>query len=176
MGREFLLFADGRARIDADLLWPEFTSRLLALLSRCAERGQPYYATCGHRSYAESARLYRAHLAGGPRAAPPGMSGHNFGLAVDVAPDADPAKAGLQPSWDRARFEVLDEEAPRFGLVTGARYGDAPHVEIPGFVRGPELAPLHRMHEATRGTERDKLRAVWRRLDLHPPAAWRPAA
>lgn len=176
MGRDFLLYANGKPRIDADQLWPPFLERLLHCLARCAERGQPYFATYGFRSYEESAELHRKHLAGGPKAAPPGSSGHNFGIACDVAPDANPAKPGLQPKYDVKLYRVLVEEAPRFGLTTGAPYGDHPHVEIPGLVRARELATLRRIYETTPGGHAEKLAAVWAHLDAHPPAAFCAAA
>lgn len=33
--------------------------------------------------------------------APPGLTWHNYGLAVDIVFDADPVKPGLHASWDR---------------------------------------------------------------------------
>lgn len=85
------------------------------------------------RSMARSQALYDLFMAGkGPRAAPPGQSAHNFGLAVDVVLDVDPVKPGLQPSWDTnlpgwlwLRGATLVH--PR--LKGGWKFGDWPHIE-----------------------------------------------
>ena len=102
----------------------------------------------------------------------PEEGSERLGLAVDVAPDADAGKPGLQPDYAPALYATLERLAPTFGLTTGASYGDRPHVEIPGYVRAPDLAPLRRQYEACAGTEAQKLRAAWRVLEIHPPAAW----
>lgn len=92
-----------------------------------------WYVLSGYRSNLEQADLYRKHLAGGPRAAPPGRSAHNFGLAVDVVPDVDDATPGLQPSWDvkhEAAWTWLAATVdwhPR--LKHGRVFGDWPHIE-----------------------------------------------
>lgn len=72
-----------------------------------------WYVTFGYRSIELQAKLYAAYLAydkylhhGGPKvpfagkAAPPGKSAHNFGMAVDVVWDSDSLHDGLQPGWN----------------------------------------------------------------------------
>lgn len=91
-----------------------------------------WYVTEGVRSFARSALLYNAFLAGGPRAAPPGKSAHNYGKAIDVVLDADPNTPGLQASWDIKLagwvwlFAVLKAH-PR--LKSGAGFKDGAHIE-----------------------------------------------
>jgi len=48
-----------------------------------ATLGCDYIAISGTRSLAKQAELYQAYKAGGPKAARPGYSWHNFGIAVD---------------------------------------------------------------------------------------------
>jgi len=72
--------------------------------------------------------------------APPGYSWHQFGLAFDLVPDADPEKPGFQPDWDAAspRYARFLEVARQHQLACGAdwrTYPDYPHVqpvELPG--------------------------------------------
>ena len=181
MPDELFRFADGRARVDLDLLYLPYLERVLRALARAKARGAHYYATRGTDSFEEQARLHGLYLAGkGGKAAPPGMSAHQFGIGLDFASDADTRKPGLQltpESWKAPAFKILIEEIEREGLVSGASFDDAPHVQWPGFVSGAQLAPLRRIYTSTTGAPLDKLRAVWRYLDDHPPAfAGKPPA
>jgi len=91
-----------------------------------------WYVLEGYRSPERSAKLYADYIAGkGPRAAPAGKSAHNFGLAVDVVLDCDPA-VGLQPSWDLklagwAWLKAASIKHPR--LKNGWSFNDWPHIE-----------------------------------------------
>lgn len=58
-----------------------------------------WYVIWGWRSYNVQAELYKKYLAGGPKAAPPGESAHNCGLAVDVVLDRSDVP-GLQMLWN----------------------------------------------------------------------------
>lgn len=155
-------------RGNLDLLYRPFLQRCLSLLARCNDLGFRYVLIEGHRSYARSAELYRAYKAGGPRAAPAGASGHNFGLAADFVLDSSPAP-GLQPDWRPQAFETLVVEATKLGLSPGAAYKDYPHVEWPVFITGEQLAPLAAVYKLAKGTELDKLRQVWAYCDLKSP-------
>lgn len=156
-------------RIDVAQLYAPFVERVGLVLVRCAARGFHYHATCGTRSYAEQDRRYRLYKAKqGTRAAPAGYSAHQFGGAIDFAHDADLAKPGLQASWKLPGYAVLVEEVERAGLVSGSRFNDAPHVQIPRFVSGASMRPLRDTFEAvlrTGNTEAQALRAVWARFD-----------
>lgn len=96
------------------------------------ESPHTWYVTFAVRSLKEQAILYEKHLKGGPLAAPPGQSAHNFGLAVDVCLDRDVNKRGLQMDWNTAHdgwkwlFDAVKKH-PR--LKSGVSFGDAPHIE-----------------------------------------------
>lgn len=92
-----------------------------------------WWVISGRRTLAEQTRLWQVYQAGGPRAAPPGRSAHNYGLAVDLALDMDPLALGLQPSWKVAKSRgwlwLRDAAAAHPRLASGWRYGDWPHLE-----------------------------------------------
>lgn len=157
--------ADLVKRIDLDKIYPPFLERALTLLARCRKRGADYVAIFGYRSYAEQAQLHANYLAGkGGRAAPPGASAHNYGLAIDFARDADASAPGLQPDWSDAAYRILGEEAAKLGLHWGAGYGDRPHISWPGYVSASDLAPLRLVWERSRGTDAERLAEVWRHI------------
>jgi hypothetical protein len=172
----------GRYRVDPNTLYPPFRERLFVVLQACIDRGAHYYATKGNRSYYEQARLYKAYQdkkAGRPvapgftgsRAAPAGYSAHQWGGAVDFAPDADIDKPGLQANYSLANYAILIEECERHGLVNGHTFRDAPHVQIPMFVSGKSMAPLRSIwvKNAKGPTETMKIengmKAVWKYFD-----------
>ncbi len=98
-----------------------------------------WYVLEAFRPLERSAELYAAYKAWkdrtgprAPRAAPPGKSAHNFGLAVDVTPDINIFKKGLQPSWDIRRKEwrwLKYASIPHPRLTVGWRFGDWPHIQ-----------------------------------------------
>jgi hypothetical protein len=104
-----------------------------------------WYVTAGFRSLPEQDVLWKKYLEGGPLAAPPGKSAHNFGLAIDVVPDKDPTKPGLQPGWSLLKkakeyaawiwLKVTIAKHPR--LTHGSKFGDWPHIQRYNW-------PLHR--------------------------------
>jgi LAS superfamily LD-carboxypeptidase LdcB len=102
----------------------------LDILRELVEAGIDARVTSGHRSIARQRQLYRAHLRGGPLAAPPGKSAHNYGLAVDIAlPGVDPSSFF---GW--RKYRKLHAIAERWGLVTldGAQRREDPyHLEWP---------------------------------------------
>ena len=118
-----------RKGVDKTLLQPQFLADVEALLG-----GSPHtwLVTSGHRGIAEQAELYRIYKAGGPKAAPAGKSAHNYGLAIDVVPDGDTGRPGIQPDWSGASHawkwlgDAVDAH-PR--LRHGRHFGDSPHIE-----------------------------------------------
>ena len=148
-------------KINLDKLYPPFLEALLEVLAECRAKGVDYKVYSGWRSFAEQFELYKTFLAGGARAAAPGRSAHNFGLAVDCArllPDK-----GL--SWDPKDYRVLLSVLPNYSLKSGAAYHDMPHINWPGYEGAVELRPLDKLYRTTDGSEEDKLKAVWRYLD-----------
>ena len=109
-----------------DGLQPQFLQDIEDLLTP-----SPYVwnAVYGFRTLAEQAELYKIHLAGGPLAAPPGKSAHNFGLAVDVQlfkPDSDDLEWNVKAAgWQW----LFDNIAPTPRLHSGISFGDFDHIE-----------------------------------------------
>ena len=68
-------------KCSTDGLEPGFRDDIEKLL---ADSPYEWHVMYGYRTLAEQDVLYQSYLRGGPLAAPPGHSAHNFGLAVDV--------------------------------------------------------------------------------------------
>lgn len=161
--------ADLLQRVNLDLIYPEFLCRVLDMLAACRTRGVDYWATRGTATWLEQHKLRLAYLEGkGGRAAQAGYSQHNYGLAIDFAPDADTTREGLQPVWDSKAFDVLVDECAKHGLVSGRSFGDAPHVGWPGWEGSLKLSVLLNISTRTQGSQLDKLKAVWAYLDSQP--------
>ena len=107
-----------------DGLEPEFKSDMDELLT-----SSPYtwHVMYGYRTIELQEKLYEIYLAGGPKAAPPGHSAHNFGMAEDLQLIVN-GKAEWNtnhPGWQWL-FEKVKAH-PR--LHSGVGFGDADHVE-----------------------------------------------
>jgi hypothetical protein len=118
------------SRIDRGKLNPLFFT---AVENGFASLPDTWYATYGWRSNAEQAALYAKYKKGGPKAAPPGFSPHEFGLAIDVALDADAKRSGLQPNYDlndpRWQAMIAMVQGSRW-LHSGIGFGDGDHIEM----------------------------------------------
>lgn len=152
--------ADLLTMVNLDLLYPPFLEALLNCLVECRMLGVDYKVYSGHRPTDEQAKLYELHLKGGPRAAPPGLSTHNYGLAVDCAKRLHNGKL----SWDGKDYDTLLAVLPKHGLKSGKSYNDLPHINWPKYERARELLPLKVVYNATQGDELTKLKAVWEKL------------
>jgi len=158
-------------RVYLGAYYPKFRELLIDAKTRAAERGAFYWSTFGFRSIATQQALYTAYKAGtGGKAAPPGKSAHQYGLADDSTFDLA-LTPGLQPSWREADYNILGEELKRAGLVWGAGFGDRPHANYPAFVSGAQLLPLYRLwNNCPKGmTDDARLLEIWRYLDTLPP-------
>lgn len=117
-------------RADPSLLDPAFRDDIERFLG---ESRYSWYVLSGFRSMEEQRVLWENYrFRNGPRAAPPGRSAHNVGLAVDVVLDADAEKPGLQPSWDTklpAWVWLKAASIPHPRLRSGAWFGDWPHLQ-----------------------------------------------
>lgn len=126
-------------RIDASKLNPLLKAAVDNVLGPLPDI---WYATYGWRSTQEQTALWLVYKKwmednpgkkGGPRAAPPGHSPHEWGLAIDVVLDQDAEKQGLQPSWDLndPRWARLIDAVKRSKwLHSGVSFGDAGHIEL----------------------------------------------
>lgn len=161
-------------RINLDALYLPFLAVVLEVAARCQARGASYVATYGLRSFAEQEALHRKWKEGkGGRAAPGGLSAHQYGVAVDFCRDGD-AAPGLQPRWDAPAYAVLGEEARAAGLAWGGSFGDAPHVQWPGYVSGAQLRPMRALFECV--SEEEGMRRCWELLDAErSTSTWREA-
>lgn len=156
-------------RVFLGAYYEPFRERVIEFKAKAAERGCHAWSTHGYRSWAQQHQLRMAYLNGsGGKAAPAGLSAHQYGLADDSTVDGDSDDTnGLQPTWDPKRYDILGEEAERVGLVWGRSFGDRPHVNWPGFTSGTELSTLQRIWNACpkEVTDDGKLRACWSYLD-----------
>jgi RHS repeat-associated protein len=111
--------------------------------------GYEIRVTYGFRSFEQQAQLYKAYLAGGPKAAPPGKSAHNYGIAIDVAIiDGNRVADG-----DKAARNTLGAIGEARGLRWGNSFGDPPHFEHPQTPSGSVMLERHQSrHDVLTGT------------------------
>ena len=115
---------------------PELASKVRQLAEMLHLEGIEFRVTQGLRTWAEQAKLYaQGRTAPGKRVtdAEPGESWHNFGLAIDLAPD-DPKLPGYQPDWNAKHpaWKRLVAVGESLGLRSGKAWNDLPHFELTG--------------------------------------------
>ncbi len=115
------------ARIDTSRLDTGFFGLLLGFLGACKAHALDLRATMGFRDLVQQAALWDAYQKGGPRAAPPGKSAHNYGMAVDFLAYR---KGALLGSSSEPEYALMEELAPRYQLKTLQHLNDAGHVEL----------------------------------------------
>lgn len=172
----------------APYAYKPFLDRLCLVLDECARRGAHYVIDMLWRSEATQDGLYAIgrtvqNKSGNPADAPGtgphglgrtvtnarwGQSGHSFATAADCVHEDDQDKG--REDWIVANYAILEEEAAKAGLVSGADFGDHPHVNWPGTTTGAECAHLAEIYRSTPGDDGAKCAAVWALLD----AAARP--
>lgn len=105
-------------------LEPVFHADIVDLLTRSKYDWRVMY---GFRSLELQKELYEKHLKGGPLAAKPGHSAHNFGLAVDLQLVINgKAEWNIKhPAWQELFNNV--RATPR--LHSGVSFGDYDHIE-----------------------------------------------
>lgn len=117
-------------KINSNDLDLEFFGDVFDLLNTLPDA---WVVVCGQRSMEESNKLYVQYkLHKGVKAAPGGLSAHNYGLAIDVMLDSDTIKPGIQPLWDTddpawQRLIAAIWKHPR--LHSGKSFADYPHIE-----------------------------------------------
>lgn len=144
-------------------IFPPLLRKIELLQEACSKRGVDYWAISGYRSWEEQDALYalgrtkpnvdateEKPMGGKVTNARGGQSYHNLSIAVDLCPDKDLDRAGLQPDWNPEAFELLGEEAKALGLEWGGSwtsFKDYPHVQLPLHRVGLKLADLQRWHK-----------------------------
>lgn len=105
-------------------LQPQFDADTFKLLDSSSSH---WIVTWGKRTFAEQAVLYDKYLKGGPLAAPPGKSAHNYGLAIDIVLVTDKGWSYdiRNPAWIWLFARILNH--PR--LHSGKGFGDFDHIE-----------------------------------------------
>lgn len=171
-----------RFAIDWTKIYPAVQRKYREALEICQREGAAtgalapadFYATCGTRSYQEQTALFlQGRRTPGPHAggahypalgltftkARAGESDHNFGLALDSTRDGDLVRAGLQPDWNIAHYEILARAGKQVGLHS--LYYD------PEFREGPHLA----LDLEAKGLTRHLVRVEFERRGLYDPKA-----
>lgn len=151
-------------RVDTTKIYPPFHAKVQAMLAELDAQSASFWVVSGYRPYAEQTALYAqgrttpGKIVTNARA---GQSSHNFGIAYDLVRDGFMERAGLQPDYRPASYDVLGPAAQKHGIVWGGSwtFKDLPHVQLPGYVTAAQLEPLRVAFEA------GGLRAVWDFLD-----------
>ena len=137
------------------LVMPALADKIRKMAEMLALEGLEIRVTQGLRSWNEQQLLYlkgRAYMGGKLTVVnkrdvvtncPGGHSYHNFGMAVDCAPD-DPTKPGYQIDWnaEHPQWKRMEDVGRSLGLTCGAdwrSFPDAPHFQLVG--RFPEGSP-----------------------------------
>lgn len=116
------------------LVHPELTRRVRNFAQKCADNSIAIRVTQGLRTHDEQAALYaQGRTAPGNKVtnAPPGYSAHEYGYAVDIAPDK-PDFPEWTPDWDASdvRWKQMLLLGRSCGLAEGATwrtFPDMPH-------------------------------------------------
>jgi hypothetical protein len=118
------------SRINTDELEPEFYDDVNGLL---VKQKHMWVVTEGFRSQDRSNELFVNYkLNKGVRAAPGGLSPHNYRMAVDVALDGNDIRPGVQAVWDvthPAWVRLVADIWKHKRLRSGKWYSDWPHIE-----------------------------------------------
>lgn len=123
-------------------LYPHFAQLVRCFVLKARAEGMPVGIFCGLRTFEEQRALYgKGRDATGKVTdkkqvvtnAPPGLSSHNYGLAVDLVFDSDLAKPGWQWSWDnKYPWKRLAEMGKEQGLSPAyfwKSFPESPHFE-----------------------------------------------
>lgn len=160
-------------RVNLDLLYPRFVELCLEVQAACKARGHLYYWTSGFRSPEEQLALWQqGRNAAGAVVDPKKVVTklkyglHNAGIAADFTKDLDAVKPGLQPSWNRADYAVLAEEAVKVGLEPGhlwKSFPDSPHLQLPISKKNITITMLRGLHS------KGSIKPLWSFLDRNGP-------
>ncbi len=120
---------DARSAKNIETLHPKVRPLATALLIEAHNIGLNFVITSGSRTYEEQAVLRVKYINGGPKAARPGYSNHNFGLAFDVTEFRGP-----EPVWESPNYRKVGTIGKKLGLFWGGDWKggdtDEPHFEF----------------------------------------------
>lgn len=144
---------------------PNLATKIISMADMLSSEGIFFRVTQGYRTFAEQAAIYaQGRTAPGKivTKAAPGHSWHEFGLAVDVAPDIA-AVPGFQPDWNLAHpaWARLVAVGTSLGLLDGKGFNDEPHFQLTG--RFP-ISPNDEVREIFKN---GGVQAVWDAADIH---------
>jgi len=105
-------------------LEPGTAAKVSALFEDALSKGILLLIYSGSRDFAEQWELRKKFLAGGPLAAKPGESWHNYKRAVDAVPITPTGVA----AWDSPQYFLIKDLAVKHGLKSGYSFGDKPHL------------------------------------------------
>lgn len=114
---------------------PDFEEFMLLAKATAATMGCDYVAISGTRTWEEQAELHRKYKAGGPQAAAPGYSWHNYGVAIDCAVFKGKIYCDdTQPALAERVHAACAEHAKPCGLLWGGEFKgkscDPPHYQV----------------------------------------------
>lgn len=121
------------------LVNPDLSSKIQQMAEMLDQENITFIVTQGLRSWQDQDKLYQQGRTTPGKIvtnAAPGHSWHNFGLAVDVAPD-DPTLVGFQLDWnvDHPVWKRLISVGESLGLLSGSEFRtfpDWPHFQLTG--------------------------------------------
>jgi peptidoglycan L-alanyl-D-glutamate endopeptidase CwlK len=134
--------ADSRSEPNVATLDPRVQPYARALIQKAAAAGIVIKVISGTRTYEEQAELYKKYKVGGPLAAAPGRSNHNFGIAFDIgvfSGSSDPEKAKTYIP-ESPVYKTIGALGVELGLAWGGNWKktpDEPHFELrPSWAKG----------------------------------------
>lgn len=119
---------DARSEKNISTLHPRVRTVARAFILKARQNGINLKITSGTRTREEQAELYRKYKAGtGGKAAAPGYSNHEYGIAFDVTifkPD------NKTPIWESPKYREAGKLGQSMGLSWGGAFGDEPHYAL----------------------------------------------
>lgn len=118
----------------AATLHPKISSKIGGVLVDCEKAGCSIRITRATATLDEQNILYQAYLKGGAKAAPPGLSYHNYGLAIDFCLLHKDGTVSFSMTEDMNLDKLSDwSEVVKifesYGFKWGASFGDNDHME-----------------------------------------------
>ncbi len=113
---------------------PKVREDLSNILIECEKANTPIRYIFVLRTTAEQTDLYNRYKAGGPKAAPPGLSYHEYGLAVDFCLYHKDGSISFSFKEDLDNDKIADWTEvlnifKKYGWINGASFGDNDHCE-----------------------------------------------